>query len=310
MGCVDKIDTLPPTRAQDKTHLTKVKCTSCLQRPAAVYRVHKRCLLNFALWSLTSSNITDLDQLYKQSLSCLDYSFIEEHRVIHTPNPHGLPESLNMDIDKIIFNSLEFIKRNDISQAAKLINDYITSLSNVRKPDFIKYKLFTFVSAFMKGINNLSNSSHISDSEIFNLIFTCQNIVEIENFLANILLSVAKDYQEKCSSRQSDIIEKAKKYILSNIDKDISLSDIAQAVYLTPSYLTNIFKQETGMSAINYVTEQRMILAKKMLTDSDMKIKEIALKLGYNTPQSFLRFFKKHYHITPEEFRKQNRTSQ
>jgi two-component system response regulator YesN len=93
----------------------------------------------------------------------------------------------------------------------------------------------------------------------------------------------------------------------NNFTMDLSLDMIASQVNLNPTYLSRSFKQHIGKTIVEYLTIKRLEASKKQLTDSDLNIKEIALSLGYNNINSYIRYFKKYEGITPGEYRKNYR---
>ena len=100
------------------------------------------------------------------------------------------------------------------------------------------------------------------------------------------------------------MINKSILFINENYSKDISLDDIAKTVFLTPRYIGKLFKDEMGTTVMSYITKLRMKRACDLLKNTNKRINEIAGEVGYNNVQSFIRFFKRYYYITPIEFRK------
>ena len=84
----------------------------------------------------------------------------------------------------------------------------------------------------------------------------------------------------------------------------IALQDVAQYTCLSPNYLSQLFKQETGKSFLEYLTNCRVEAAKKLLAQSSLTISEIAFKLGYDMPSYFSEVFKKSEGLTPSQYRK------
>ncbi len=91
-------------------------------------------------------------------------------------------------------------------------------------------------------------------------------------------------------------------YIHSNYDRDIGLSDLAQAADLTPAYLCNLFKECVGMSYIKYLTSVRLDRAKQMLQSGE-KAMRVSEKVGYSDYHYFCRVFKKCTGMTPNEYK-------
>ncbi|MFZ5802828.1 MAG: response regulator [Candidatus Omnitrophota bacterium] len=99
-------------------------------------------------------------------------------------------------------------------------------------------------------------------------------------------------------------IEKVKRFIERNCFKKTNLEDAAQAVCLSPKYLSRLFKEETGESYVQYRIKLKIEKAKTLLArGSDGNVSQIAYKLGYENPESFIRQFKRFTKKTPTEFR-------
>lgn len=85
---------------------------------------------------------------------------------------------------------------------------------------------------------------------------------------------------------------------------DLSLSDAANHIGISSTYLSSLFKQEKGASFIDYLTQLRLDKAKKLLVNSAGKIQEISQAVGYRDVKYFNRLFKKHVGVTPTEYRR------
>lgn len=99
-------------------------------------------------------------------------------------------------------------------------------------------------------------------------------------------------------------IEKVKRYAERNCNKVISLYDVSKAVFLSPKYLSRVFKQQTGVEFKKYFLAIKIIKAKELLEKTDYSVEEISFKLGYQNPESFIRIFEKKTGITPARYRK------
>lgn len=85
--------------------------------------------------------------------------------------------------------------------------------------------------------------------------------------------------------------------------RTITLNDVAEAVYLSPIYLSSIFKKITHTNFIEYLTGYRIEQSKKLLKSSQCKISEIGERVGYENPRYFTQVFKKIVGCTPNEYR-------
>ena len=106
------------------------------------------------------------------------------------------------------------------------------------------------------------------------------------------------------------VFERPKQRIVTKLDRsdhvDFTLVEAAEYASMSPSYFSKYFKRETGMSFVNYMTENKLEYAKLMLTESGVSIAVIARELSYNGANYFSKVFKKNVGITPSEYREQN----
>ncbi|MFD2328898.1 response regulator [Cohnella sp. GCM10020058] len=94
-----------------------------------------------------------------------------------------------------------------------------------------------------------------------------------------------------------------KSYIGRNYERQISLESVAEAFYVTKEYLSKAFKAQTGVNLTEYVIRLRMDKARSLVCDSELKIKDIALSVGYEDVTYFNRLFKSQFGETPGRMR-------
>jgi len=107
---------------------------------------------------------------------------------------------------------------------------------------------------------------------------------------------------EENTNQNQNAVEKVETYIKEHISEALSVEELAKQVYLSPDYLTRMFKKKYNTSVNNYITEQRMFLAKEFLIKNEMSISMISAKVGYGNYSYFTKTFKKTYGKTPREF--------
>ena len=106
------------------------------------------------------------------------------------------------------------------------------------------------------------------------------------------------------SSTKSRRIAKVCEYIDQNLDKDLSLAEVAALVNMSESAFSHFFKKRTGLSYINYVNNQRIAKACTLLSDTTLSASEICYDCGFNNKSNFIRIFRKKKNMTPIEYRK------
>jgi len=101
-------------------------------------------------------------------------------------------------------------------------------------------------------------------------------------------------------------IRPAINYIDANYDKPISLAEVAKASYLSVSRLAHLFKEQMGITIIDYLTGVRIERAKQLLLSTEQNCTEICFQVGYNNQSYFTRTFKEQVGMTPRQFRVRN----
>jgi len=95
-------------------------------------------------------------------------------------------------------------------------------------------------------------------------------------------------------------------YIDANYDKPVTLAGIARACYLSVSRLAHVFKEQMGITLIDYLTSVRIERAKQLLLATEQNCTEICFEVGYNNQSYFTRTFKELVGMTPRQFRVKN----
>lgn len=101
----------------------------------------------------------------------------------------------------------------------------------------------------------------------------------------------------------SKTIKKSIDYIHKNYKQHISLQDISNYVFLSHEYFSRLFKEEVGENFSSYLTNYRMKKAESLIKNTDMKISQIAIEVGYTNASYFSRSYKKFKGISPEDDR-------
>ena len=107
------------------------------------------------------------------------------------------------------------------------------------------------------------------------------------------------------SGRHAPSAEQAREYIDHHyMDPDLSLSSVADAVALSPNHLSTLFKSKIGVGFSEYLTEVRLRQAKRLLITSDLRVSEVAERVGYQNMEYFSMLFKKNTGQTPSQYRR------
>ncbi len=129
------------------------------------------------------------------------------------------------------------------------------------------------------------------------------SVEQFRNWAFEALKRMEEMLGETTSFAKMPVVEKVYRFIDKHYGEDLSLQTIADHVKMHPTYLSKLFKAETGMNLTEYIMKYRLELAAHLLQNSDGKIYEIGLRLGYRTTHYFIKVFKNYFGMTPQEYR-------
>ncbi|MDD2413784.1 MAG: response regulator [Eubacteriaceae bacterium] len=211
-------------------------------------------------------------------------------------------------MNAVIFSVVQ--KRYSDTRGA--LTDYVELLY-----DHFGYDLLSIqheVSRFMDELNAVSEDAcgytvmsplrHTTNNQHF--VSSFQNRYDLKVAMMKEVDKVFDHLMDNRDNRKNTI-EDILNYIDRNCYKDISLDQVGEYANMSSYYLSKIFKKETGVNFVTYLTNRKIEIAKDMLINTDVPIINIALDLSYHEPNYFSKVFKKNTGLTPTEFRRLHR---
>lgn len=199
------------------------------------------------------------------------------------------------------------IKRANQTEASQLFEEIWAEFSTKNcSLDFIKRWGGELITLLAKSIVEVGENADI----LFSKDDPVKRIADIEmkddlyQYIKNIILETCHYIDTNKSFKNKKIIDAALQLLHDKYgDKNISLNKIAETLFITPNYLSTLFKNEVGQGFSDYLTIYRIEEAKKLLTDLRYKIYDISDTVGYADPHYFSKIFKIVTGMTPKEFR-------
>lgn len=210
---------------------------------------------------------------------------------------------------RIVVNfRLDFLE--DFSPQIKALD--LTSIFKTKftvLPLSFKYKLA--IENIFNRLMDLQDSVEHKDTHLG----TGENDVSSQTVLSKLLLAelliYIKEYihvleQKEYESHQivNNKVDKIIKYICKHYTEDLTLTSIAEQFYISPFYLSKIFKRSTNLSIVEYINSLRIRQAKELLETSSTKIAEIAEIVGFSSSSHFSRTFKLVTGLSPQQYKK------
>ncbi|MCL2099192.1 MAG: AraC family transcriptional regulator [Oscillospiraceae bacterium] len=209
------------------------------------------------------------------------------------------------DKEKLLIYS---ITNSDLENSRKYLNEILGHIffSSATNLDVIKVRAMELAVMISRAaMDGGADQTKISDinmrflSEFFNY----QTIEEVCWSLTDILKKFTRETFEFAKVKHIDIISKAITYIKSNYMRKLTLNEVAEYVFLSPSYFSRVFKRETDCYFKDYVNYIRVEKSKLLLLTDKMSLVEIADNAGFYDQSYFNKVFKKITGSTPKKFR-------
>lgn len=193
------------------------------------------------------------------------------------------------EFQKIMVSVIESVQREN-EEGERLQTAEIQNRRNL---------LYSIIKAIYDKVPKIEFEEALSLAEALFRAKSLKNMMEVYQNAVDKMLSFLEGEEQD----ESRMIQKIKNLIEKEYARDISLNYVAENVNLTPAYVSYIFKKETGQTLVKYVTDIKMMKAKKMLEEGTMKIVQVAKTCGYENQSYFNRLFKNYYGVTPKQLR-------
>ena len=268
--------------------------------------------INAPLPNLSTSRVTDLTEImhklfYKNTTNRANdegkADFLNEiYKVMDDSTPKKeYPLMLEKDLQQAIIEGNAKESRDLLNKLMGYIFFHSNSDLDIIKTRVLELVVLLSRSAIEGGadcdeIFTLSNN-YVKQVEGFSSVET------LSLWLSSVINRFIGYVFEFTNVKHTDIIYKVTAYIKENYMKKISLDDIANHVYLSKSYLSKLFKDETGTSLVNYINKLRVEKSKILLRDSALSIVDVANLVGFDDQSYFSKVFKSIVGISPGKFK-------
>lgn len=256
----------------------------------------------------TYDEIEKICESYLEALHQIDNKFFTGKNEIIIHNGVKQENKMFFYDRRLEEEMLNYIKAQNVEKALislkKLTNEL---LSNTSSMEYVKYVCFNIINHIVCGLEDIGvdlTNTEISNIYIFEKIEKLDTFIDLQLFFKVFIEKSVLLLNNLKEKQHTILVNKILDFIKNNYQHDLSLEDISEKVFLSPSYINGIFKAETGMTIFDYLTKRRMEVARNLLLKQNMKIQDIAVNIGYNNIQSFLRTFKRYFQLTPIEYRR------
>ena len=172
--------------------------------------------------------------------------------------------------------------------------------------EMVRLPFFTIKGSEKKEINQLAERivEENNENRYAKDLMVHTLTVELMIILSRALRGEWEESLSVKNGKAIELVAIAKQFMDENFDQGITVSEAAAYVFLSQGYFTRAFRDETGISPMNYLMKKRIEKACKLLQNNEIKVSAISLQSGFSSPQRFNVAFRKQMGMTPMEYRK------
>lgn len=258
------------------------------------------------------SDYTDLQEAYTFAEQQIEQRFWNPEVKVFSfdcPNLPGKPRE-ELD-DNTLINR---IKRSLYDKdSANLTENLDLLFQKYRKPanqsqiyvKFIFSNLITAMYPFLPDKENKEETAARSLDNLISELYIQHDILEIIKLIQSMADEIIKSYNSAQAADVRREILSTQDYIDKNYSNDLSVETLASLVYLTPDYLSRLFKKSTGKSISQYIRQVRMEKASQLLRTTNRKVIDIGTSVGYINYSYFCQSFREYFGKSPEKYRQE-----
>jgi len=155
----------------------------------------------------------------------------------------------------------------------------------------------------LSSVKTGEKGSYNNQRKLLERFLYCKELPEQKILILDLYEEVTRIINSRSESQSNHVIEKVKQIISQKYMEQLSIASLAEDVFLTATYLCALFKQSSGQTINEYITEVRINKAKELLADHRIKLYDVCYNVGYYSPSYFSKLFKKNTGMTPSEYR-------
>ncbi|WP_310830795.1 helix-turn-helix domain-containing protein [Paenibacillus pedocola] len=251
------------------------------------------------------SAVADLHISYSEAQTLMKYAyFLPETVILNDRSLLERESSLDEIPQPALLKFKDKLQARKLDEIAAALEQLITPMREDRFPaDYCHFILANTVFVYSDYLKSIRYKHPVhGHMDLYNEYIALSNILHFREWLLHSITAFIAETEKRNSDRALSTIEAAKQYIERHLSGDLSLDAVSSKVFISPKYLSKLFKEELGVTYTDYITGRRMEQAKRLLANNDMSIDQIAVTVGYGTTAYFIKRFKEMYGCTPGNY--------
>ncbi|MBW4081225.1 helix-turn-helix domain-containing protein [Paenibacillus sp. S150] len=269
------------------------------------------------------STVEDISQAYREALDAMEYTIVVgageiiNYEEIQFDEPDEIQAIYYYPIE-VEQQLMNHVKAGDSEKAAAIIREIISRSMGQAKLSvpLIKCLMFNLISTLIKTVGEIGDAEEnalVNNTIWITRLMNCESLKEMELQL----LAVVREVCEYTTLKQKQLQQSSRSQTLKELNTDImeyisnhymeanlNISSVGEHFGLTPTYLSKLFKNQSGKGLLDTINHFRVMQAKALLREPRNSIKSISLQVGFHDINTFIRTFKKYEGVTPGQYQK------
>ncbi|MDK2811668.1 MAG: two-component system, response regulator YesN, partial [Petroclostridium sp.] len=254
-------------------------------------------------------DIINIKLSYNEAVNALKYKLYQgKNEIIDIDDIEPQSKELyyyDSEKEKLLINNLKVGQQREVEILIDELFQEILDNRNVSYT-YVQQVFIRIISSIVELIINLGmtvDEVFGSGYNLYEQLSGKETIEDIKIWLSEICHITVNTINKVNLTKSQKNAEKILEYVNENLSRDISINDIADWIGFSTAYVSKIFKENIGKNYIDYLNGSRIEKAKQLLKNTQLPVKEVGFRVGFNNIQTFMRTFKKYEGITPGQYR-------
>ena len=258
-------------------------------------------ILKYLSFGKIETDIRHMNTSFKMALKGLDYSYVFPERDIFTFGDILGFEQKRSFSNKLLLNNLANSLRS--LNCEKSQSDIENLIKTIRNGSFSYQQIYATLSTCVSMVESFICTHLGKEIDLEKEFNNTPDILKFEIWIKKVIQNAFGNIEDVRSDNKY-IVAKAQEFIGQNIQNaQLSLEYVAKELGINYKYLSRVFKSETGVKFIDYVTNVKLNYCRNLLINTDLKVEEISDIMKYSTSHYFISRFKMMFGCTPKEYR-------
>lgn len=248
---------------------------------------------------------TEIHTSYREAKTLIQYSYFFPTQPVIQDLELLNRETSSLEIpDSYLVNFEKKLQARDLNGTVQAVESLMVTIRDgMYSAEYCRILLLRIITIYSDCIGQVRwQPAEASSLNLYKQYTSIYNINRYSEWLIHLVTEYVQHMEKRSEVRSIDTVTAVKAYVRENLSDDLTLDHVSEQVFISPKYLSKIFKEETGITYSEYVTNQRMERARELMAERDLTVEQVASTVGYSTSAYFIKKFKEIHGCTPRNF--------